>query len=196
MSQTTKIVLAVIITAAVVGGGVYFWQQQKIATIKTTTSGTQEASKQPAQNFTTENKPDIETQPKIQINLVTYSSEKYSFRHPQGYFVSEPPITENVSFPVLTVRKAANQKEADADVNAMIASNNRLEIFQMKDFGDRPWGFSGEETQEGVDDGYVPKDMLTVGTGDKKYDVWLYYSKNDSITKKELMAIFDSIVIK
>jgi hypothetical protein len=70
-----------------------------------------------------------------------------------------------------------------------------MEIFQMKDFGDRPWGFSGGETEEEID-GYVPKETLTVGSGDKQYDVWLFYSENDSQTKKELNAIFDSIVIK
>lgn len=169
-SNTSKIVLAVIITAIIVGGGVYYWQTSQ------------------------RNEPDIVTQqPKVRANLEIYASEKYSFQYPQGYFVQEPSTEPGQLFPVLTVRKAANKKEADEKRN--VASKNRLEIFQMKDFGDRPWGFEGTETQEDID-GYVPKEQLTVGTGDKKYDVWLYYSENDSMTKKELKTIFDSIVIK
>ncbi len=65
----------------------------------------------------------------------------------------------------------------------------------MEDFGDRPWGFSGTETQEEID-GYVPKERLIVGSDGKQYDVWLYYGENDSQTKDELKAIFDSIVVK
>lgn len=122
-------------------------------------------------------KPDIATQPpSIQSGLETYSSEKYSFNYPNGYAVT----LATQSFPALTVEKTRNK---------------RVEIFQMKDFGDRPWGFEGTETQEEID-GYVPKEQLTVGAGDKKYDVWLYYSENDSQTKKEVKAIFDSIVVK
>ncbi len=120
---------------------------------------------------------DITTQPpSISSDLKTYSSEKYSFNYPNGYSVTLP----TQSFTVLTIEKARNK---------------RVEIFQMKDFGDRPWGFEGTETQEEVD-GYVPKETLTVGSGDKQYDVWLYYSENDSQAKKEVKAIFDSIVVK
>lgn len=64
----------------------------------------------------------------------------------------------------------------------------------MKDFGNRPWGFTGEETQEDID-GYVPKEQLTVGTGENIYDVWLFYSENDTHTQEELKSIYDSIVI-
>lgn len=166
-SNTSKIVLAVIVTAIVVGGGVYYWQNSQTIT-----------------------KPDIVKQsPSIKSDSQTYSSEKFSFQYPQGYFVQEA----SSSFRALTVRKAASKKEADEKKD--VASKNRLEIFQMKDFGDRPWGFEGTETQEDID-GYVPKEQLTVGTGDKKYDVWLYYSENDSQIKNELRTIFDSIVIK
>ena len=65
----------------------------------------------------------------------------------------------------------------------------------MNDFGDRPWGFEGTESQEEIDS-YSPKETLTVGIDDKKYNVWLYYSDNDNQTKEELKAIFDSTVIK
>ena len=118
----------------------------------------------------------IETEPPpTQSNLKTYSSETYSFSYPIDYSITLP----DPSFPVLTVEKARNK---------------RVEIFQMKDFGDRPFGFSGGETQEEID-GYVPKESLSVGIGDKQYNIWLFYSENDSQTIEELKAIVDSIVI-
>lgn len=112
---------------------------------------------------------------------IPFLSENYSFsqdfslNYPDEYYARRP----SDSFPALEIEKARNK---------------RLEIFQMKDFGDRPWGFEGTETQEDID-GYVPKEQLTIGDGDKKYDVWLYYAKNDIMTKQELHAIFDSIII-
>jgi hypothetical protein len=108
-------------------------------------------------------------------NLERYASEYYSFTYPNDYTITLP----DQSFPVLTVGKA---------------DNKRMEIFQMKDFGNRPWGFTGEETQEDID-GYVPKEMLTVGTGENIYDVWLFYSENDNQTIEELKSILDSIII-
>ena len=105
-----------------------------------------------------ETEPKTVTQPPaIQPDLETYSSEEYSFSYPNGYAVTPP--TE--SFFALTVEKARNK---------------RVEIFQMKDFGDRPWGFSGTETQEEID-GYVPKETLKAGSGDKQYDIWLYIAR-------------------
>ena len=114
--------------------------------------------------------------PSIQSNLEAYTTEEYSFNYPIGYTITLP----TQPFPALNIEKARNK---------------RMEIFQMEDFGRRPWGFSGDETQEEID-GYVPKETLTLGSGDKQYDVWLYYGENDTQTKKELGAIFDSIVIK
>lgn len=115
-------------------------------------------------------------QPTIESNKKTYSSEEYSLKYPQGYTVT----MATQSFPALTIEKARNK---------------RVEIFQMEDFGDRPWGFGGTETQEEID-GYVPKETLSVGTGDKKYDVWLFYSKNDTQTKKELETLVNSIIVR
>jgi Ulp1 family protease len=111
-----------------------------------------------------------------QTNLETYSSEKYTFTYPSDYTITLP----DVSFPVLTIEKA---------------SNKRMEIFQMKDFGDRPFGFTGEETQEEID-GYLPKERLTVGTGENQYNVWLFFSKGDRQTKEDLNLILESIEIK
>lgn len=105
-----------------------------------------------------------------------YSSEEYSFSYPNGYAITLP----TQSFPALTVEKARNK---------------RVEIFQMEDFGDRPWGFDGTETQEDID-GYVPKETLTVGGGSKQYDVWLFYSENDTRVRDETRAIFESIVVE
>jgi hypothetical protein len=109
-------------------------------------------------------------------SLKTYSSDRYSFKYPTGYTVtsnSEPVL-------LLTVEKAPN---------------NRLEIFQMKDYGDRPWGFEETATQEEID-GYIPKEQLTVGADNKKYDVWLYYGEKDAQAKADLKAIFESILVK
>jgi hypothetical protein len=110
-----------------------------------------------------------------QFNLEAYSNEYYTFTYPQEYTIT-PPKPE---FPVLTISKS---------------NNKRMEIFQMSDIGDRPFGFSGDESQEEID-GYVPKERLTVGSGENEYDVWLYYSENDSQTREELKLIYDSIVI-
>jgi hypothetical protein len=119
----------------------------------------------------------IESEPTAtQSNFETFSSDTYSFKYPKDYTITLP----TVSFPALTVEKARNK---------------RMEIFQMKDFGDRPFGFSGGESQEDID-GYVPKESLTVGSGEKQYNVWLFYSENDSQTIEELTAIYESIVIK
>ena len=114
--------------------------------------------------------------PSIQSNLEAYTTEEYSFNYPIGYTITLP----TQPFPALNIEKARNK---------------RMEIFQMEDFERRPWGFTGDETQEEID-GYVPKETLTLGSGDKQYDVWLYYGENDTQTKKELDAIFESIVIK
>lgn len=109
-------------------------------------------------------------------DLREYSGSKYSFTYPQDYVVTP----ERNDFKALTIKKTENA---------------RLEIFQMKDFGDRPLGFDGTETQADID-GYIPKETLTVGSGDKKYDVWLFYSANDAAIKEDLRQIFESIRLK
>lgn len=114
-----------------------------------------------------------------QANLSQYASESYTFQYPEGYTVV--PATQ--SFRALTVEKARNK---------------RLEIFQMSDFGERPWGFAPEEgeiSQEEID-GYVPREMLTVGEGENAYDVWLFYSEDDEEIRNDLQMIFKSIKIK
>ena len=115
--------------------------------------------------------------PSITSNIKEYTSETYSFKYPGDDYSIVPPTTP---FPVLTIEKARNK---------------RAEIFQLSTFHDRSWGFDGTETQENID-GYVPKETLTVKSGDTQYDVWLYYVENDTQTKAELHNLFDSIVIK
>ncbi|HLD60960.1 MAG TPA: hypothetical protein VJA27_02400 [Patescibacteria group bacterium] len=61
----------------------------------------------------------------------------------------------------------------------------------MNDFGDRPFGFTGEETQNDID-GYVPKEQLQV----KGFDVWVYYERGDTKTRDELMQIVETIQVK
>ena len=115
--------------------------------------------------------------PVITSDLRVYSSDSYSLRYGKDYKIIEPIAP----FPALNIEKAGNK---------------RLEVFQMTDFpGGRPWGFTGEETQEEIDS-YIPREQLTVGVGDKAYDVWLFYGANDNQTKAELHTIFDSLTIK
>jgi hypothetical protein len=117
------------------------------------------------QNPTAEN-PNVES-------VTTYSNEQYSLDYPQGYTV----IQATESFPALTIKKSDNQ---------------RLEIFKMSDFGDRPFGFEGNETEQEID-GYVPKESLTIGSDDKKFDVWLFYPTGNEDAKNELQQILESI---
>lgn len=183
MSQTSKIVLALIIIAVVAGGGVYFWQQQKNVSSQNPESQLQETTKQPIQNTPVAKKePDIVIQPKTELKLTTYSSEKYSFKYPEEYKVTEDGKGDTY---ILTVSGSGNSK---------------LEIFKANEYlVDRTViGFSGEETPEEAE-AYIKqvqasraKEYLKVDN----YNVLLYYSENDSVTKKELMRIFDSIVIK
>lgn len=128
----------------------------------------------------------ITTQQPPQKTLLNFSSEKYAVQYPPIYSLEKNfGVTSQANDPIkmLTIKK----------------DGGKLEIFQMKDFGDRPYGFEPEEGQIASQkdiDGYVPKEFLSVGTGDKKYDIWLYYSTDDSQTINELKTIFDSFVIK
>ena len=115
----------------------------------------------------------------IDANLLEYIAESYTFQYPEGYTVV--PATQ--SFHALIVEKARNK---------------RLEIFKMSDFGERPWGFEPEEGEisQAEIDGYVPREMLTVKSGENAYDVWLFYGEDDEETKNDLQIIFKSIEIK
>ncbi|MEK7159499.1 MAG: hypothetical protein AAB766_03320 [Patescibacteria group bacterium] len=155
-SGKSRIILAVIIAVALIAGGYYFWQfaQQR------------------------DNDPLTEDE----IDLITYSSLKYSFKYPKEYNVSEDGKGKTY---ILTLTK--NDK-------------TKLEIFNATEYpGDRAaFGFEEELTPEEAA-AYLkqvqeirPKEYLKVGN----FDVWLYYDQNDSVTKKELKSIFDSIQIK
>lgn len=120
--------------------------------------------------------------PVLQSSLKNYSSEKYSFMYPKEYKISEEGKGNTY---ILTTLK--NDK-------------SKLEIFIASEYPvDRAAiGFSGEETTEEAE-AYIKevtarsaKEYLKVGN----YDVWLYYSENNDTSKKELKAIFESIVVK
>jgi hypothetical protein len=93
-----------------------------------------------------------------------------AFKMPAGYIVEDG-----------TASKLVTIKKENGDVP-------RLEIFHMKDFGDRPWGVEGTETQDDLD-GYVPKEQLVV----QGFDVWFYYSEKDIAAKTELHTLANSI---
>ena len=78
----------------------------------------------------------------------------------------------------------------------------RLEIFKLSDFGgDRPFGFTGEETQEDIDN-YVPKQKRAFhsrfesDSPENTFHVWLYHSEYDFETRDFLNRIADTIVLK
>lgn len=138
------------------------------------TQAQEEGVKEILNSLTQEDLPE-ESQALIQHNqiaeLVAYDSDKYTFDYPRSYSIQEPTD----SFAVLTVQ----------------GEQGKVEVFQMSDFGDRPFGFSGEEDSSGTDN-YVPKETLTANG----YDFWLYYGKDDLKTKEELDAIVSSFQLK
>ena len=111
-----------------------------------------------------------------------YSSDKYSFKYPKEYNVSEDGKGKTY---ILTVTK--NDKD-------------KLEIFNATEYpGDRTaFGFEGDGTAEEAEaylkqvQEKMPREFQKIGS----YDVWLYYGKNDSSAKEELKKIFESIKIK
>ena len=113
------------------------------------------------------------TQSTTQAGMTTYSSEKYSLECPAGYKVDGSDYT-------LSLTREGNRK---------------LVIFQAKDGHYGEGGIQLGAPQEQIDQD-VPKEQLTVGSGDNKYDVWIYYNMGDAAAENELAAIFDSIVVK
>lgn len=103
-------------------------------------------------------------------DLQNFENEFYSFTYPSSF----------------TTTNELNNKAL-----FISSENSRIEIFKMEDFGDRPFGFSGEETQEDID-GYVPKEAFQKDG----YDIWLFHPENDENSKEELMRILESISIK
>ncbi len=112
---------------------------------------------------------------------------EYSFFYPASYYSTTDKVGNGF---ITTVRKGWIGK---------------MEIFKMKDFGDRPWGFE-PETEDAPDapklseaekqlnfDSYVPKEQLKAGPAGSQYDVWLYYNVNDLTTKKELHDMVNSL---
>ena len=113
-----------------------------------------------------------------------------------SYNPSEQKMYTSKLFPELAFSYPLTYQVEDGTVSRWIAVRKndiaRIEIFHMKDFGDRPIGFEDTaQTQKDID-GYVPKQQLTkIG-----FDVWVYYEKDDMKTKDELMRIVDSMLVK
>lgn len=113
----------------------------------------------------------------IKVNMNTYSSDKYSFQYPRYYYAMYQGDAEP-----LTITMVNNE-------------NKRLVIFETTGNKPKVWDYDGTPSQEEIDKN-VPKEKFTIGTGDKKYDVWLYYPKGDDTEKKVQETIFHSIVTK
>lgn len=183
-------IIAIIIVAVLVGGGVYLWQK-----------GEMDKVGQEIQNLRGQNKEiinalgnlqideDISTKEKsVLIEKVdswkTYESGDFVFQYPSEYKV-EP---EKENYKVTFVYKDKTNTAP------------RIEIFSYKDFDERPFGFTGEETQEDIDN-YVPKESRKLGAGmgiisDESYEIWLFYPKGDTETRDELRKIVDTIELK
>jgi hypothetical protein len=93
-----------------------------------------------------------------------------TFKMPADYAVEDGTATK-----IVTIKKQ------NGDVP-------RLEIFRMKDFGDRPWGFEGTETKDDLGQ-FIPKEQFIV----QGFNVWFYYSEKDLAAKEGLHAIANSI---
>lgn len=174
-SKTWPVILAVVITAAVVGGGIYLREQKQ---------GVQEPA---TPEIMEEQNSQIPEQPKEDedptASWKTYSASEYQFKYPANYTIEEP--TE--SFKSLVVR----------------GPQGKLEIFKPSDFAERPFGFTGEETQEDID-GYVPKETREIASEDitpgpahsSAYEIWLFWPKGNSEIKEEIQQIDSSVEIK
>lgn len=109
---------------------------------------------------------------------------------------SEQTLYASKLFPGLAFAYPSGYQVEDGTVSRWVAVKKndiaRVEIFRMKDFGDRPIGFEDTEPAQKEIDGYIPKQQLTkLG-----FDVWVYYEKDDVTTKDELMRVVDSMLVK
>lgn len=68
----------------------------------------------------------------------------------------------------------------------------KIELFRMSDFGERPFGFEGDETEQDILR-YIPVEQTKVEINGATYDIWLYYKKGDTHTKAELDSIVKSL---
>lgn len=111
--------------------------------------------------------------------MTTYSTENYSVKAPDGYNMK---LSKNAldSVDTLSITKEGNRK---------------LVIFRAKDGRYGEGGVRVGATQAEIDQ-EVPKKRLIIGSGEKTYDVWVYYNKDDAVAESELKAIFDSIDLK
>ncbi len=114
---------------------------------------------------------------------LSYTGSEYEFRYPSDYTIEEPTD----SFKALVIR----------------GPEGSLEIFDTTDFAERPFGFTGEETQEEID-AYIPKETrnlaseeLTAGPAyADAYEIWLFWTKGNSEVKDEIQEIANTIEVK
>jgi hypothetical protein len=112
-------------------------------------------------------------------NWKTYETDEYTFQYPPEYQVK--PKTEGVS-------RATIIYKDDID-------ESRIEIFKLKDFGgDRPFGFTGEET----DDDIFLRETKSIGNLPEieKVQVYLIYAESDTVTKNTFQKILKTIKAK
>jgi len=106
----------------------------------------------------------------------TYESPNLLFKYPEGY-----TVTKEKSIPFFTIK----------------GEKGRIEIFRMKDFGDRPFGFEDGDMTRAEFDQYVPQKMITTPANQKvePYNVWIFYGIDDSATKALLEEVVSSIKV-
>lgn len=196
--MNSKSLLIILITAIVVGGGVYFWQNYDLVS-------KDDVKEMISEELATEKAPKIPDAK--EVNLKTFDSDtlltKVSFQYPETFtaWPTGDPIRAKAGRGVYTITV---EKEGVG----------RIEIFRFKDFPghDRPWGFTGEETQEDID-GYLPKEDFLITSENEllpttnfeeieKKDpenthfVWLFYGLNDLSAKNELHNIINTLKIE
>lgn len=64
----------------------------------------------------------------------------------------------------------------------------------MEDFGDRPFGFNGEETTAEADIS-APKETIAA-TDKNPYDLWLFWQTDNQQAEAEIKAIAESFELK
>lgn len=102
-------------------------------------------------------------------------------------------LFKNLSFKFPSTYTIADGKDGNLAVKWVDIKKDdiaKVEIFRMSDFDERPFGFTGDESQKDFD-AYVPKEQLQV----KGFDVWVYYEKDDTKTREELMKIVETIQV-
>jgi hypothetical protein len=104
----------------------------------------------------------------------TYASPNISIQYPSDYTV----VKATSDYPALSIK----------------SDKGHIEIFRMKDWGERPFGFQAADPSQHLIDIYIPKEYLSASSHDNQkvepYSVWVYYGAGDETTK----AVLDQAV--